>query len=71
MVSPLVGPQKAPVYYVEKVGPDRYNLRQVRYRGKNHPHDLIATHFTGEGLRDLIARYFAETPIDTSALEER
>lgn len=76
MAGPLAGPREAPVYYVEKVGPDRYDLRQVRYRhlraggGEGHPHDLIATHFTGEGMRDVIARYFADTPIDTTALDQ-
>lgn len=46
-------------YYVVKVGDDRYDLRQSRYRvqllaGREHPHDLMACGFTAAGMRELL-----------------
>lgn len=63
-------------YYVEKVGPDRFDLRQTRYRsqrltrnGNGHPHDAMAAGFTAEAMREVIARHFSTASIDTSALD--
>lgn len=57
-------------YYVVKVG-DRFDLRQERYRarfdaGREHPHDLMAASFTADGMREILAKLFADT--DASAL---
>lgn len=45
-------------YYVVKVGEDRYDLRQTRFKamfdaGNEHPHDLMAVGFSAQGIRDL------------------
>ena len=53
-------------YYVVRVGPDRFDLRQSRYRaqldeGREHPHDLMATGFTAEGMREIISKHFNDT----------
>ncbi len=58
-------------YYVVKVGPDRFDLRQTRYAatlraGKEHPHDLMAASFTADGMREIIGKWFADT--DATAL---
>lgn len=58
-------------YYVVRVGPDRFDLRQSRYaeqfkQGAEHPHDLMAVHFDAAGMRDIIAKHFQDT--DTTAL---
>lgn len=58
-------------YYVVKVGPDSFDLRQSRYAdlfkaGKEHPHDLMACSFTAAGMREILAKWFADT--DASAL---
>lgn len=60
-------------YYAVKVGNDRYDLRQSRYReqlqaGKEHPHDLMACSFTADGLRDICEKYGFDA--DLSALED-
>lgn len=59
-------------YYVAKTGDDRFDLRQTRYKeqleaGREHPHDLMATGFTADGMREILAKWFADT--DASALE--
>ena len=59
-------------YYAVKVGNDRYDLRQDRYRemfaaGKEHKHDLMAVGFTGEALREICTQYGFDA--DLSALE--
>lgn len=61
-------------YYVQKVGEDRYNIRQERYRaklaaGKEHPHDVMAAHFTAQGIRELEAKHFPGK-VDLSGLEQ-
>lgn len=45
-----------------------YDLRQTRFRQekKRHPHDICATGFTPEGMRDLVAKYKFDA--DLSAL---
>jgi hypothetical protein len=58
-------------YYVVCAGPDRFDLRQTRYRalleaGREHPHDLMAAGFTAEGMREILAKWFSDT--DSSAL---
>lgn len=55
-------------YYVIKTGQNRFDLRQARYRkalenGKEHPHDLIATGFTADGMRKILEKWFADTDI--------
>jgi hypothetical protein len=62
-----------PDYYVVKVGEDRYDLRQSRYRaqfeaGGNHPHDLMAVAFTAQGIRDLFDKGIFEGTVDVTAL---
>ena len=54
-------------YYVVRVGPDRFDLRQTRYKGTNHPHDLMAVQFTEQGMRDIVAKWFPDS--DVSALD--
>lgn len=49
-------------YYAVKTGPDRYDMRQERFRKKfdrgiDHPHDVCATGFTAQGLRDVCEKY--------------
>jgi hypothetical protein len=58
-------------YYVVRTGPDRFDLRQSRYvaqraNGREHPHDLMAQGFTAQGMREVLAKWFADT--DTTAL---
>ncbi len=53
-------------YYVVKVGDDRFDLRQNRYKGqlqagKEHPHDLMAVQFDAKGMREIIEKYFPDT----------
>lgn len=60
------------VYYVVKVGDDRFDLRQVRYRaqfegGKEHPHDLMAVGFTAQGMREVLDKMI-KGPTDVTAL---
>jgi hypothetical protein len=60
-------------YYTEKTGPDRYDLRQTRFRaqrdtGKEHPHDLMAVSFSADGMLELIKKHFPDT--DASAISE-
>ena len=43
-----------------------FDLRQERFRGKNHPHDIMASGFTAQQMRELIASMFPDT--DVSAL---
>lgn len=50
------------VHYLVRTGADRYDMRQTRYRaqlanGREHPHDVCAMGFTGQGIRDLVAQY--------------
>jgi len=52
--------------------PGRFDLRQARYAeqlraGREHPHDLMATGFTGQDMRDLVAKHFPDT--DLTALD--
>jgi hypothetical protein len=59
-------------YYVVRVGADRFDLRQSRFAdalkaGTEHPHDLMAVGFSGQGMRDIIAKFFPDT--DVSALD--
>jgi hypothetical protein len=58
-------------YYVVKTGPDRFDLRQTRFAeqlkaGSEHPWDVMATHFTAEDMREIIAEIFPDT--DASVL---
>lgn len=58
-------------YYVVKVGDNRFDLRQTRYKaqlaaGSEHPHDLMAVSFPADGMRDIISKWFHDT--DASAL---
>lgn len=58
-------------YYVVRVAEDRFDLRQSRFAerfkaGKEHPHDLMAAGFSAEGMREILAKWFADT--DASAL---
>jgi hypothetical protein len=60
-------------YYTEKTGPDRYDLRQTRFKaqrdtGKEHPHDLMAVSFSAAGMLELIKKHFPDT--DASAINE-
>lgn len=59
-------------YYAVKIGDDRYDLRQERYRanlaaGNEHPHDLMAVSFKGDDLRRICEQYGFDA--DLSALE--
>lgn len=47
-------------YYAVKVGHDRYDLRQSRYRadfnnGMEHANDLMMCSFSAEGMRNWVA----------------
>ena len=60
-------------YYVTPSdSPDRYDLRQTRYKeqlaqGNEHPHDVIAQGFTVTGMLEIIEKWFKDSA-DTSAL---
>lgn len=46
-------------YYLVRVGADRYDMRQTRYKaqlaeGREHPHDICATHFDSAGIIELV-----------------
>jgi hypothetical protein len=61
-----------PNYYVVKTGPNRFDLRQTRYKqfyqtGKEHPHDLMAVGFDYNGMKEIINKWFQDT--DTSELK--
>lgn len=63
------------VYYIERCArlPGCFNMRQTRYRadyvnGMEHPHDLMAVGFTADQMRELIAKHFPNTVIDTSVM---
>jgi hypothetical protein len=65
--------EKPAEYYAERTGPDRYTLRQTRYRrqleqGSEHPHDVMAVGFTAAGLREMISAYLPTATCDLSAL---
>lgn len=64
-----------PAYYVVQTGPDRYDMRQTRYkavrdRGGDHPHDLMAVGFTARQMDEMLAKHFLDASIDRSALPE-
>lgn len=54
-------------YYIVKTGDDRYDMRQERFRGTVHPHDLMAVGFSAAQMRDMLAQHFP-ADVDTSAL---
>jgi hypothetical protein len=56
-------------YYVTLGGNGLYELRQERFRGKDHPHDLCAVARSVEEMREMVAMHFTG-PVDWSAVEE-
>lgn len=49
-------------YYLVKTGPNRWDMRQTRFRdqlqaGKEHPNDICATGFDAEGIRRIVAAH--------------
>ena len=59
-----------PLYYAVKTGPDRYDLRQERFRNHRpeHPHDVMMAGFKAEDMRDVCQRYGFDA--DLSALDD-
>lgn len=61
-------------YYILRAGPDRFDMRQERYRrqlmqGNEHPHDLMAAGFTRDQMAEMLIKTFPDADIDTSAME--
>lgn len=57
-------------YYVKKAPRGLYELRQTRYIGQNHPHDVCALARDLTELRNMIRPHFPGDSIDWSAVEE-
>lgn len=59
------------LYYVVKVGDNRFDLRQSRFKeqlaaGSEDPRDTMAVGFDKAGMQEIIAKWFQDT--DVSAL---
>lgn len=64
-----------PTYYIVRTGPNRFDMRQTRYKaqraaGKEHPHDLMATQFTRDGMIEILDKHFADSTIDRTELDK-